>query len=399
MYHNIWGNILMYCESNNIKLGDLVVDIFHNTSDFQINNFFCIDEDVKNFNIPLEYVINLLSEKIDVPIKDILFPDNYNQKVADFIEDKMPWSEHVKVYYDDKNDKMIWNDFTYINSGTLDMTKILDVHTLEYTYEVLLYSMNGMNISDYNQFNKIYQFITKPASGNCISLYDSQYNQSTGVVEKYIDNFFKHAEIWDDDGEKIIYDGTSILDFNDVVVKSSIRKCMNEEDLYQSISMVSAVVFILNDHGDIEVENIPLVHCKVCNTYYMYEDQYNSLCKKGTPLLRTYTLQQFKNKMYKKDIFSSLNPESIFKICGYTVDANIGMSDAARHNLLNFLIKRNIVSLTKTLNFLHWLIDSRKDMIHMQNAVQKWKNDLDYITKQYTDHDETFVVTSIKTRT
>lgn len=34
MYHNIWGNILMYCESNNIKLGDLVVDIFHNTNNF-----------------------------------------------------------------------------------------------------------------------------------------------------------------------------------------------------------------------------------------------------------------------------------------------------------------------------------------------------------------------------
>lgn len=86
------------------------------------------------------------------------------------------------------------------------------------------------------------------------------------------------------------------------------------------------------------------------------------------------------------DFFGKLNMESIFKICGYSVSSNSSVPDQARQNLLSFLIDRKIVSLAQTLNFLHWLIDNRKDSARMQNAVKKWKSDLKYITEKYRDN-------------
>ena len=58
------------------------------------------------------------------------------------------------------------------------------------------------------------------------------------------------------------------------------------------------------------------------------------------------------HKSGSSDIFSQLNTESTFKVYGYTVDVNEGLSDKARHNLLDFLINRKIVTVLQTLNFL-----------------------------------------------
>lgn len=121
----------------------------------------------------------------------------------------------------------------------------------------------------------------------------------------------------------------------------------------------------------------------------MYDFEYNSLCMQGRPLCKIY------NHLHKSgsaDIFSQLNTESIFKVCGYTVDVNEGLSDKARHNLLDFLINRKIVTVLQTLNFLQWLINSRKNNLNMYNAVQKWENDFSYINEKYNSSQNVIVV-------
>ena len=98
------------------------------------------------------------------------------------------------------------------------------------------------------------------------------------------------------------------------------------------------------------------------------------------------------HKSGSADIFSQLNTESIFKVCGYTVDVNEGLSDKVRHNLLDFLINRKIVTVLQTLNFLQWLINSRKNNLNMYNAVQKWENDFSYINEKYNSSQNVIVV-------
>ena len=120
--------------------------------------------------------------------------------------------------------------------------------------------------------------------------------------------------------------------------------------------------------------------------YYMYENDYIALSKSGKVLCRVY------NSVDKIMPFGHLNTESIFKICGYTVNSNDNVPDKERHQLLHFLIERNIVTLTQTLDFLQWLINSRIDNPSMHNAIQKWKNDFSYITEKYNSSQNVIVV-------
>lgn len=201
-------------------------------------------------------------------------------------------------------------------------------------------------------------------------------------------------EVKDSDTDEIIAESSAILDFKNVIVKTSFRKC--EKDNHDTC-IRNAIIYILNNTThQIVPETLPLLYCKDCNVYYMYEDQYITLTKKGRILCRVYNTKQWQESGHTTDLFGSLNMESIFKICGYRVDANSNIPDQARHSLLDFIIQRNIVNLNQTLNFLHWLISIKKDMPHMRNAVEKWKNDLNYINNKYQEDVKAVTVKSIR---
>lgn len=220
--------------------------------------------------------------------------------------------------------------------------------------------------------------------GNGFVIYRTEIGEHIKEIDQYIDSVIDKMDVVDaETGEPIISPST-ILDFKNVIIKSSIRKCAKD---HHDTCIRNALIYILaNTTYEIVTETVPLLYCKDCDIYYMYEDQYNTLSKKGKILCRIYNLKQWQEGYNSHDFFSTLNMESVFKLCGYSVRYNSNVPDRARQNLLSFLIDRKIVSLAQTLNFLHWLVDTRKDMVHMQNAVKKWKNDLQYITEKYQDN-------------
>ena len=230
--------------------------------------------------------------------------------------------------------------------------------------------------------------------GNGIVLYDTEIGEHIKEIDQYIDSIIDEMEVVDaETGTPITNPGT-ILDFKNVIIKSSIRKCVKDN---HNTCIRNALIYILNSTTyEIVPETVPLLYCKDCGIYYMYEDQYNTLSKKGKILCRIYNLNQWQDGYNNNDFFSTLNMESVFKICGYNVNSNSNIPDQARHNLLAFLVDRRIVNLTQTLNFLHWLIEKRKDMPYMRNAVEKWKNDLNYINNKYQEDVKAVTVKSIR---
>lgn len=230
--------------------------------------------------------------------------------------------------------------------------------------------------------------------GNGLVVYDTEIGEHIEEIDRYIDKVIDKMDVVDaETGMPLTTPGT-ILDFKNVIIKSSIHQCAKDN---HDTCIRNALIYILdNTTYEIIPETVPLLYCKTCNVYYMYEDQYNTLSKKGKILCRIYNLKQWQEGYTSDDFFGKLNMESIFKICGYSVSSNSSIPDQARQNLLSFLIDRKIVSLAQTLNFLHWLIDNRKDSARMQNAVKKWKSDLKYITEKYRDNkSETITVESI----
>lgn len=375
MYNYIFANIFLHCYERKIDFESLVKRISEKKEKEYLNGAPPFIKDMSYNQIwSLESEINILSEELKISTELLLFPKNYPQKVLNFLEEFDCDFECETVSFDPED--LSWNiwipSYANKNSFFFSINKFLNVDNMKYEYHILV-QMVGLCMS-----------LMGAMMGNGLVIYDTEIGGHIEEIDRYIDKAIDKMDVVNaETGKPIINPGT-ILDFKNVIIKSSIHQCAKDN---HDTCIRNALIYILdNTTYEIVPETVPLLYCKTCNIYYMYEDQYNTLSKKGKILCRIYNLKQWQEGYTSDDFFGKLNMESIFKICGYSVSSNSSVPDQARQNLLSFLIDRKIVSLAQTLNFLHWLIDNRKDSARMQNAVKKWKSDLKYITEKYRDN-------------
>ena len=375
MYNYIFANIFLHCYERKIDFESLVKRISEKKEKEYLNGAPPFIKDMSYNQIwSLESELNILSEELRISTELLLFPRNYTQKVLNFLEEFDCDFECETVSFDPED--LSWNiwipSYANKNSFFFSINKFLNVDNMKYEYHILV-QMVGLCMS-----------LMGAMMGNGLVIYDTEIGGHIEEIDRYIDKAIDKMDVVNaETGKPIINPGT-ILDFKNVIIKSSIHQCAKDN---HDTCIRNALIYILdNTTYEIVPETVPLLYCKTCNIYYMYEDQYNTLSKKGKILCRIYNLKQWQEGYTGDDFFGKLNMESIFKICGYSVSSNSSVPDQARQNLLSFLIDRKIVSLAQTLNFLHWLIDNRKDSARMQNAVKKWKSDLKYITEKYRDN-------------
>lgn len=384
MYHYTFANIFMYCYERKIDFESLAKRISIKKEKEYLNSLPYIKDMACNQIWSLESEINILSEELRISAELLIFPPNYTQKVLNFIKTFDFDFECETVSFDPED--MSWRIWMPISDNNnrffLNILRNVNADNMKYEYLINII-MPGLDVQ---------------LMGNCIGIdvviYNSEIGERIEEIDGYINNIIDKMEMVDAKTEKPIINPGISLDFKNVIVKTSFRKC--EKDNHD-ICIRNAIIYILNNTThQIVPETLPLLYCKDCNVYYMYEDQYITLTKKGRILCRVYNTKQWQESGHTTDLFGSLNMESIFKICGYRVDANSNIPDQARHSLLDFIIQRNIVNLNQTLNFLHWLISIKKDMPHMRNAVEKWKNDLNYINNKYQEDVKAVTVKSIR---
>lgn len=375
MYNYIFANIFLHCYERKIDFESLVKRISEKKEKEYLNGAPPFIKDMSYNQIwSLESELNILSEELRISTELLLFPRNYTQKVLNFLEEFDCDFECETVSFDPED--LSWNiwipSYANKNSFFFSINKFLNVDNMKYEYHILV-QMVGLCMS-----------LMGAMMGNGLVIYDTEIGGHIEEIDRYIDKVIDKMDVVDaETGMPLTTPGT-ILDFKNVIIKSSIHQCAKDN---HDTCIRNALIYILdNTTYEIVPETVPLLYCKTCNIYYMYEDQYNTLSKKGKILCRIYNLKQWQEGYTGDDFFGKLNMESIFKICGYSVSSNSSIPDQARQNLLSFLIDRKIVSLAQTLNFLHWLIDNRKDSARMQNAVKKWKSDLKYITEKYRDN-------------
>lgn len=385
MYHYTFGSIFIYCYYNDVNFAELMGEVGEERESYLENAQFVSNDKSRKLICSIEAELNLVCKKLDVSPKDVIFPDNYIEWLLEFLEDLQSWIEcdHVEFTKDQLRwDINAWIMEKEIGEFLIDIVRYLNVDTLRYEYNISI-TVWGSKITFIGDL-----------IGNGFTIYDSIISGHIKRITKFLDNLIENMEVKDSDTDEIIAESSAILDFKNVIVKTSFRKC--EKDNHDTC-IRNAIIYILNNTThQIVPETLPLLYCKDCNVYYMYEDQYITLTKKGRILCRVYNTKQWQESGHTTDLFGSLNMESIFKICGYRVDANSNIPDQARHSLLDFIIQRNIVNLNQTLNFLHWLISIKKDMPHMRNAVEKWKNDLNYINNKYQEDVKAVTVKSIR---
>lgn len=406
MYHYIWGNIFLYCYEHQIDF----CNVYETINEAIVETITRCSDDVvwegiikNSFFSTIEEELNILINQFNIPPSEIVCPCNREDRIIKICNELFPENEYWTWYddnpwdSDDPNNKSrsvcetLEVETNYFGTDlTIDKYKIPNKEKFIYSIEIDLRNIRFKR--NINGKNKHVELLMNDGVGSVITLFDSSYNDPS-ILPEYIDKLFdSHDEYLKKNNQ--MKDEQYILDFKNVIIKSSIHQCAKDN---HDTCIRNALIYILdNTTYEIIPETVPLLYCKTCNIYYMYEDQYNTLSKKGKILCRIYNLKQWQEGYTGDDFFGKLNMESVFKICGYSVSSNSSVPDQARQNLLSFLIDRKIVSLAQTLNFLHWLIDNRKDSARMQNAVKKWKSDLKYITEKYRDNkSETITVESI----
>ena len=74
-----------------------------------------------------------------------------------------------------------------------------------------------------------------------------------------------------------------------------------------------------------------------------------------------------------------MGEESTLKIYGYSVNAKDNLTDNERQDVLSFIIENNIETENQVIQFLSWLIEQNKNRRNMENAVNKWERDINFV--------------------
>lgn len=121
---------------------------------------------------------------------------------------------------------------------------------------------------------------------------------------------------------------------------------------------------------------INIHYCFDCGRYYITLDEYKAVKK-------NYHYRLLGNfKLAEEGILavSFGSRESKLRACGYTVSQNIGLSERERHNVLRFIVDRNILSKKTVQSYLSYFKSIAKNRENMDIAVKKWDNDLTRIS-------------------
>ena len=423
MYNHIWGNVYLYCWEHGIDFREIYYKLIE-------TEWKAYQEVSEELHIPLKYGknqpfnkligstmevdINVLTSCFNIPIEEIFAPLNYTERLIKLLESVKEdfWMDEDKgeFYHLNNAIEFIFEyDDGILFRGDLCVTYIFSKYfnekTLTFCYNLSvnfrpgqLKTLHTNNGSVFMAFHSMkcsiphIEICLYDGDSGCVANYFNREMKYKKFVEyKYKSGIIRNVEHRMQTNEvisEISINDYKILDFKDIIVKSAVKKCDNPE---HETKIINGIFFIMiRKTGEIKKQIVPVVYCSKCNVYFIYDYEYKALCMKGQLLCKIH------NRLRKNDTnnaFSHLSIESIFKICGYTVDANEGMSSQARHNILKFLINRKIVTVLQTLNFLQWLINSRKNNSNMCYAVKKWEEDFEYINEEYIDHTQNAIIT------
>lgn len=160
----------------------------------------------------------------------------------------------------------------------------------------------------------------------------------------------------------------------------------------QNYEMVTAMIPCAGNSFPVPIN---VYYDKVANQYFINEATYKSIQKDyGLPYLR---LRPAASEV-KAGIYGGLKTQSELRLYGYSVSASDGAPLESRRQLLRSLIDNGIMTKHEVINHIEWLITSRRNMNHMENAISKWQSDLMFITGYRVSDQNMIWVRTLRTK-
>lgn len=169
-------------------------------------------------------------------------------------------------------------------------------------------------------------------------------------------------------------DPTDEICLRDFLIKRNVFRCIHNEHTLQDIT---ASIMILNQSGNIETLRVKAGYCRDCNVYFIFDDDFKRIQKRGTPICRVYDWKTIESREATGDMI--LAPESLLRQYGYNVNATEGLSSKRRKLILQILVDNNIMTKSEIISYLDFFISQRKNNSAMRSAIEKWESDKTFI--------------------
>lgn len=236
--------------------------------------------------------------------------------------------------------------------------------------------------------------IREDAADGTVLFFDSEYGDGKWcfVIEQDIDecddivSYTNQLEICIDEYlcltyydlpkeiEEVIQYGKSskIITIHDFLVRTTNYVCVHKG---HQLLRVEALVAVQNAIGTHE-ETVEAAYCVECDKYFILEHDYARLKQNGRICCRVITLEDLESNGGE---YRDWAKESTLKIYGYSVNAKDNLTDNERQDVLSFIIENNIETENQVIQFLSWLIEQNKSRRNMENAVNKWERDINFV--------------------
>lgn len=159
------------------------------------------------------------------------------------------------------------------------------------------------------------------------------------------------------------------------LVRSQLKSCVSKN---HSLDSIVVEIQVIDTNGTIKNVEVNGFYCNDCKLYYILESEYERIRRKGTPLCQIFEEIKYLNNISNK---FDLNYESILYSFGYNVNAQNNLSDKQRFKILTFIIDNGILSKSEVISYLNYFINMRIGRKEYQNAISKWKTDINVLNK------------------
>ena len=220
-----------------------------------------------------------------------------------------------------------------------------------------------------------------------LTINKEKYQKALDYYSKYL-NYRKKLQ------QHPVRDDHKLISFeeqeNILYIGKSAAYCRNKGH-----EVISVTGLLSTKHGT--QARINCNYCESCKKYFISTKEYLYYQKLFGFLLGNLTFED-----NSKDSESSFNkllaPESLLYICGYNVKDNNGkgLTASERQDILGAIMNHGIMEKNRVMEYLQTFINTREYQPNMKDAVEKWKEDLDWVRNYNINKQQKFYITTIK---
>ena len=180
----------------------------------------------------------------------------------------------------------------------------------------------------------------------------------------------------------------------DAIVRSNLGNCTRKK---HRLSSLRGRVSIITRKGKLFDTTFPITFCATCKKYFIREETYEKLRNQGILCCRIIEEVRDNQKSGSRGRYDDWNEESIIHQYGYNVNAKQNLSEKQRHKILSMIIEYRIQTKHQIIDFIQMQVDQRSGRPHMENAVAKWKRDIQFL-EEYKIQNKSIDVRSMRSR-